>query len=65
MIKEYCDKCGEEISRNYVTNRLRFRKCEGNRFFGEIMVGRDMTMNQGAICFHCLREIIIKALNEE
>ena len=65
MIKEFCDQCGKEITRNFVDERLTFRITEGNRFFGEVIMGRDMTWNAGAICFHCLKSLLYTALSEE
>ena len=65
MIKEVCDRCGKEVTHNYVDDRLVIRKTEKNGFFGDVMVGLDSTRSRGVICFDCLEFLLLKALKEE
>lgn len=61
MIKTFCDGCGTEIDRNYITTRLRkSMHLEGKKFTVEVIVSKDNVINEGDICLACL----FKVLNE-
>jgi hypothetical protein len=56
MIKHYCDVCGEETKRNFVSDRLQRHH---NEWRVEIMVGhKDLGWNSGDICLTCLLNVI-------
>ena len=59
MIKQFCDGCGEEIKRNYVTDRLkRTFQLEGTPFHIEVMAGKSNVTNDGDLCLDCLMKVI-------
>lgn len=55
MIKYFCDMCGKEVKRNYISERFHPKK--GN-FKVEVMVAFDNTWNDGIICKDCLWDIL-------
>lgn len=55
--KWFCDGCGTEITRNYVSKRLQRKR---GRFVAEVMVHTDGTSNKGDICLRCLMDVITK-----
>lgn len=64
MYKIFCDNCGDEMIRNYTAERLKLKKSEGNRFFGEVQLGRDNTWNKGELCLSCLKRLLLEAIEE-
>ncbi|MEA1998138.1 MAG: hypothetical protein U9N61_02260 [Euryarchaeota archaeon] len=69
-IKSFCDVCGKELGRNYVSDRLNVRYHynkdnedpeRGNQCITcNVEVGVNNTWNKGEICKECL----LKALTE-
>ncbi len=59
MIKYYCDVCGNEIKRNYVTERLK-RKLEINekKIVAQISIAIDGIWNMGDLCYSCLMKVM-------
>ncbi len=61
MIKTFCDACGKEIERDYVSDRLIVELCKnGKSFLAEITICQDSTWNKGHICKGCVKEIVAK-----
>lgn len=60
MIKHFCDVCGCETTRNYVSDRLK-RSCKD--FQVEVTVGKNPTWNRGDICLKCLLDVINNGLD--
>lgn len=67
MKKNYCDGCGEELSRNYVTQRLENEhqfhfmqgpECKSTTARVEVMAGVDGTFNSGDLCLSCLYDAV-------
>ena len=61
MIRRYCDICGEEIKGDYVSDRLR---TYGSKIRVEIMVGSDTTYNKGEFCLTCIRQEVMKLIDQ-
>lgn len=55
MIKHYCDVCGKELDRNYVSDRL-IRTM--GKVKTEVMVSIDGAWNHGDICLVCLMNVL-------
>ncbi|MBC8488486.1 MAG: hypothetical protein H8D45_20860 [Bacteroidetes bacterium] len=62
MIKYYCDVCGQELTRNYVGNRLRSNY---NNVSVEVMVAIGNVWNEGELCGTCLKDVIVNCINNE
>ena len=60
--KAFCDKCGKETQRNYVSDRFAFTVGE---YTFRIIVATDHTWNSGVICLKCLRDAMNKQLAQE
>lgn len=61
MIKYYCDGCGQEISRNYVSQRLTVcLKLKEERFTIEVLVRKNDIANNGELCLDCLMKILVQ-----
>jgi len=58
VIKYFCDSCGKETKRNYVSDRFEFKV--GKNTFAIIIATHD-TWNSGELCLECLS----KAINTE
>jgi len=62
MIKEFCDICGEETKKNYVSDRLAFSKSfprtDRKAFNVEVILGVGNVWNQGCICKSCLQVLL-------
>jgi len=67
MKKNFCDGCGEELTRNYVSERLKneheFNFMKGSDFAGnkvkvEVMAGVNGTCNSGDLCLECLYDAV-------
>jgi len=55
----FCDACGDEIDRNFVSNRLdviHYINCKPFRAI--VYCGKGTTVNEGHLCKKCLLEII-------
>ena len=59
-IKRFCDSCGTEVIRNYVSQRLKLRR---RGFTAEVMLTYGSTCNSGEICRACLNKLL--ALGKE
>ena len=60
-IKFFCDVCGEETKRNYVSERLKPELVYGpseREVRCEVIVAINGTWNDGVICEKCLREVL-------
>lgn len=53
--KQFCDMCGEQISRNYASERMKIKRRE---FTAEIMIQKGATYNQGELCRKCVMNIL-------
>ena len=59
MRRTYCDGCGVEIDRNYVSERYRPKLMfNGQWFMAEVMIHKGKTVNTGELCKECLLKII-------
>jgi hypothetical protein len=58
MIKYFCDVCGEETKRNYVTERLKPELQQRVKVECEVIVAMNGTTNGGVICEECLRTVL-------
>jgi len=63
MIRRFCDACGKEIAKNYVSDRLtaeRTFKNDGKKVVVkvEVMVGTDNVTNKGDICRDCVIDTV-------
>lgn len=65
-MKYFCDVCGEETKRNYVTERLKpvFIHKSG-KVVCEVMVAINGTTNGGVICDQCLRYALTQPEEKE
>ena len=54
-IKRFCDMCDGEISRNYVSQRMKIKRRE---FTAEVMFHKGSTCNTGELCRKCVMEIL-------
>ena len=58
-IRIFCDGCGEEIGRNYVSNRFKPElQLKGQLFELDILVKKGGVCNAGELCVDCLLKII-------
>jgi hypothetical protein len=65
MIKYFCDVCGEETKRNYVTERLKPEFCDDNcKVKCEVIVAVG-GWNNGVICEECLRYALTQPEKKE
>jgi hypothetical protein len=53
--KMYCDRCGKETDRNYISNRAIFVFEE---WTAEVMIAREGHYNQGILCVECLDRLL-------
>jgi len=60
-IKYFCDICGKETKRNYVTEKLKPERRDGT-IQCEVTVAINRSWNDGVICENCLRRAL---LNDE
>ena len=60
VIKYFCDVCGEETERNYVSDRFKPELVheKGSVITCKVMVAIDGTWNGGIICEKCLRDVL-------
>ena len=70
-IKYFCDVCGEETKRNYVSDRLKpFDKhihiigVNGETVECEVIVAIDGSWNGGVICLECLCNALLQPEKE-
>ena len=59
MIKTFCDRCHNELTRNVVQDRLVFRR-DGTTFgfSAEVIVSKNDVANDGALCLDCLLKML-------
>jgi hypothetical protein len=72
MIKYFCDVCGEETERNYVSQRLKPQRVYGldkhNEYRVvdcEVIVAINESRKGGVICEDCLRLVIMQPERKE
>lgn len=59
MIKRYCDVCGFEILRNYVSNRLKSTlDINGRKYTADVEVMTNGAANVGDLCLACVLKIV-------
>ena len=59
MIKTFCDRCHNELTRNVVQDRLVFRR-DGTTFgfSAEVIVSKNDVANDGDLCLDCLLKML-------
>ena len=62
MIKRFCDMCGVEVHRNYVSDRY---EPSFEQFKVEIMVYKGGTNNSGEMCLNCIKKIVAEGIERE
>lgn len=55
MIKQFCDICKKELTRNVVEDRL---IVERGDFKAEVLIAKGGTTNTGDLCYDCLIEML-------
>ena len=64
MIRRYCDVCGEEVKRSYVSDRL-LKWFDGKNKMGvEIILGLNGTWNDGEFCLNCIQKAVNRLIAE-
>ena len=60
--KTFCDICGNELTRNMVTDILIVESAStaGGGFSAEVLISRNGTTNVGDLCYDCLLRILNK-----
>ena len=62
MIRRYCDRCGNQITRNAVSQRIKRELYDApGRIYGvEVMVAVNRVWNHGDLCEGCVVEVVNK-----
>lgn len=65
MIKAYCDGCGLEIDRNYVSEILCLTiQLGGQEITAEVSVFIDGNKDKGELCLSCLKKVLLEGKEE-
>ena len=57
MVKLICDKCGNEVDINCVSDRFHWKN---DRFEFELVIAVDGTWNKGHLCEECVKKMVME-----